>query len=64
MAIRKDQSDVDAAFSAMTAGDVAHSAPCISNEDRAHGRLTVTGADAATIEQLTRLSGMWQRGEL
>jgi hypothetical protein len=48
----------------MTAGDVAHSAPHLSDENPRHGGLTVTGADAATIEQFTRLSSMWQRGEL
>jgi hypothetical protein len=48
----------------MTAGDVARSAPRFSDENLGHGRLTVTGADAATIEQFTGLSGMWRRGEL
>ena len=48
----------------MTAGDVVRSAPRLSDENPGHGRLTVTGADAATIEQFTRLSGMWQRGKL
>ena len=28
------------------------------------GGLTVTGADAATIERFDRLSARWQRGEL
>jgi len=50
-----DQADIHAAFSAMTAGDGAHSAPRLSDENPGHGRLTVTGADAATIEQFTRL---------
>jgi hypothetical protein len=59
-----DQADIDAAFSAITAGDVARSAPRLSDENSAHGRLTVTGADAATIEQFTRLSSRWQHGEL
>jgi hypothetical protein len=59
-----DQADIDAAFSAMTAGEVARAAPRLSDENPAHGRLIVTGADAATMEQFTRLSGRWQRGEL
>jgi hypothetical protein len=50
-----DQADIDAAFSAITAGDGAHSARRLSDENPGHGRLTVTGADAATIEQFTRL---------
>jgi hypothetical protein len=39
---------------ALTAGDVARSAPRRSDEDPGHGRLTVIGADAATIEQFRR----------
>ena len=64
MAIRKDQSDVDAAFSAMTAGDVVRSAPGYSDKHTDEGGLTVTGPDAATIERFDRLSARWRRGEL
>jgi hypothetical protein len=65
MAIRKDQSDVDAAFSAMTAGDVVRSAPGSSEDHTDEGGLTVTGPDdAATFERFDRLSARWRRGEL